>query len=61
LSESKFELQSIEADQEDNLQFDSDLAQILLRFDSKLKQESKVNENSIKEVISIQNQIIVEN
>ncbi len=61
MSESKFELQSIEADQEDNLQFDSDLAQILLRFDSKLKQESKVNENSIKEVISIQNQIIVEN
>jgi len=33
----------------------------LLRSDSKLKQELKVNENLIEEVISIQNQIIVEN
>ena len=33
----------------------------MFRFDSKLKQELKVNENLIKEVISIQNQIIVEN
>ncbi len=61
LSESKFELQSIEADQEDDQKSDSNLAQILLRSDSELKQESKANEDSIKEVISIQNQIIVEN
>jgi len=61
LSESKFELQSIEVDQEDDQKSDSDLIQILLRSDSKLKQELKVNEDSIKEVISIQNQIIVEN
>jgi len=61
LSESKFELQSIEADQEDDQKSDLNLTQILLRFDSELKQESKVNEDSIKEVISIQNQIIVEN
>ncbi len=57
LSEGKFELQSIEADQ--------DLTQILLRSDSEsdsnLKLESKVNQNSIEEMISIQNQIIVEN
>jgi len=57
LSESKFELQSIEADQ--------DLTQILLRSDSEsdsdLKFKSKANQNSIKDVISIQNQIIVEN
>jgi len=33
----------------------------LFRSDSKLKQELKVNENLIEEVISIQNQIIVEN
>jgi len=33
----------------------------LLRFDSDLKQESNANENSIEEMISIQNQIIVEN
>ncbi len=33
----------------------------MLRSDSKLKQELKVNENLIEEVISIQNQIIVEN
>jgi len=57
LSEDKFELQSIEADQ--------DLTQILLRSDSKsdsdLKLESKVNQNSIEEIVSIQNQIIAEN
>ena len=53
LSASTFELQSIENDQ--------DLTQILLIFDSDLKQKSKVNEDSIKEMISIQNQIIVEN
>ncbi len=61
LSESKFELQSIEADQEDDQKSDSDLTQILLRSDSELKQESKANEDSIEEVISIQNQIVVEN
>ncbi len=33
----------------------------MLRSDSELKQESKINENLIEEVISIQNQIIVEN
>jgi len=57
LSEDKFELQSIEADQ--------DLTQILLRSDSKSdsdsKLESKVNQNSIEEIVSIQNQIIAEN
>jgi len=61
LSESKFELQSIKADQEDDQKSDSDLTQILLRSDSELKQESKANKDSIEEVISIQNQIIVEN
>ncbi len=61
LSESKFELQSIEADQEDDQKSDSDLTQILLRSDSESEQESKANEDSIEEVISIQNQIIVEN
>ncbi len=34
---------------------------MLLKSDSKLKQELKVNEDSIKEVIFIQNQIVVEN
>ena len=57
LSEDKFELQSIKADQ--------DLTQILLRSDSESdsdsKLESKANQNLIKEMISIQNQIIVEN
>ncbi len=53
LSASTFELQSIEDDQ--------DLTQILLIFDSDLKQKSKVNEDSIEEIISIQYQIIVEN
>ena len=33
----------------------------MLRFDSESEQESKANEDSIEEVISIQNQIIVEN
>ncbi len=61
LSESKFELQSIKADQEDDQKSDSDLTQILLRSDSESKQESKTNEDLIEEVISIQNQIIVEN
>ncbi len=61
LSKDKFELQSIEADQEDDQKADQDLTQILLRFDSDLKQELNANENSIKEMISIQNQIIVEN
>jgi len=61
LSESKFELQLIEVNQEDDQKSDSNLTQILLRSDSELKQELKVNEDSIKEVISIQNQIIVEN
>jgi len=45
LSESKFNLQSIDISESDS--------------DSKFK--SKVNQNSIKEMISIQNQIIVEN
>ncbi len=61
MSESKFELQSIKADQEDDQKSDSNLTQILLRSDSELKQESKINKDSIEEVISIQNQIIVEN
>jgi len=53
LSASTFELQSIKDDQ--------DLTQILLIFDSDSKQKSKANEDSIKEMISIQNRIIVEN
>jgi len=53
LLEDKFELQSIKADQ--------DLTQILLRSDSDLKLKSKANQNSIKKMIFIQNQIIVEN
>jgi len=65
LSESKFKLQSIKADQEDDQKADQDLTQILLRFDSESdsdsKLESKANQNSIKEMIFIQNQIIVEN
>ncbi len=61
LSESKFELQSIKADQEDDQKSDLDLIQSLLRSDSKLKQELKANKDLIEEVISIQNQIIVEN
>jgi len=65
LLEDKFELQSIKVDQEDDQKADQDLTQILLRFDSESnsdsKLESKANQNSIKEMISIQNQIIVEN
>ncbi len=69
LSEDRFELQLIKADQEDDQKADQDLTQILLRSDSEsdsesdsdLKHESNVNENSIKEMISIQNQIIVKN
>ncbi len=53
LSASTFKLQSIEDDQ--------DLTQILLIFDSDSKQKSKVNKDSIEEMISIQNWIIVEN
>jgi len=47
LSASTFELQSIKDDQ--------DLTQILLIFDSDLKQKLKANEDLIKEMISIQN------
>jgi len=65
LSEDRFELQSIKADQEDDQKADQDLTQILLRSDSESdsdsKHESNANENSIEEMISIQNQIIVEN
>ncbi len=61
LSKDRFELQSIKDDQKVN----QDLTQILLRFNSKsdsdLKLKLKVNQNSIEEMISIQNQIIVEN
>ncbi len=53
LSASTFELQLIEDDQ--------DLTQILLIFDSDSKQKSKANEDSIEEMIFIQNWIIVEN
>jgi len=49
LSEDKFELQSIETNQEDNQKADQDLTQILLRSDSEsdsdLKLKSKVNQN----------------
>jgi len=69
LLEGKFELQSIKADQENDQKADQDLTQILLRSDSESdsesdlnsKLESKANQNSIEEMISIQNQIIVEN
>ncbi len=65
MSEDRFELQSIEADQEDDQKVKQDLTQILLRSDSESdsdsKHESNTNENSIEEMISIQNQIIVEN
>ncbi len=65
LSEDKFELQSMKADQEDDQKVDQDLIQILLRFDSESDSDSKfelkANQNSIEEMISIQNQIIVEN
>jgi len=65
LLEGKFELQSIEADQEDDQKADQDLTQILLKSDSESDSDSKLelkaNQNSIEEMISIQNQIIVEN
>ncbi len=61
LLEDKFELQSIKADQENDQKADQDLTQILLRSDSDLKLKSKANQNSIKKMIFIQNQIIVEN
>ncbi len=59
--EDKFKLQSIKVNQENDQKVDQDLTQILLRFDSDSKLELKVNQNSIEEMISIQNQIIVEN
>ncbi len=53
LSESKFNLQSIEVDQES----DQDLIQILLKFDSESDSDSKLelkaNQNSVEEMISI--------
>jgi len=65
LLKNKFELQSIKVNQENDQKIDSDLTQILLRFnsesDSDSKFKSKANQNSIKEMIFIQNQIIVEN
>ncbi len=65
LSKDKFELQSIKADQEDDQKADQYLTQILLRSDSESdsdsKLELKVNQNSIEEIVSIQNQIIAEN
>ena len=65
LSKDRFELQLIEDDQK----ADQDLTQILLRFDSESDSEFdsdsklklKANQNLIEEMISIQNQIIVEN
>ncbi len=57
LSKDRFELQSIE----NNQKADQDLTQILLRSDSDSKLKSKANQNSIEEMIFIQNQIIVEN
>jgi hypothetical protein len=57
LSESKFNLQSIdisESDQKSDQESDQE-------SDSDSKLELKVNQNSIKKMISIQNQIIVEN
>ncbi len=65
LSEDKFELQSMKVNQEDDQKVDQDLTQILLRSDSESDSDSKfelkANQNSIEEMISIQNQIIVEN
>ncbi len=65
LSEDKFKLQSMKVDQEDDQKADQDLTQILLRsdleFDSDSKFELKANQNWIEKMISIQNQIIVEN
>ncbi len=55
----------MKVDQEDDQKADQDLTQILLRSDSESdsasKFESKANQNSIEEIIFIQNQIIVEN
>ncbi len=61
LSEDKFKLQSMKADQEDDQKADQDLTQILLRSDSKSDSESdsdskfksKANQNSIEKMISI--------
>ena len=65
LSESKFKLQSIKADQENDQKADLNLTQILLRFDSEFDLDSKfklkANQNLVEEMIFIQNQIIVEN
>ncbi len=65
LSKDKFKLQSMKTDQEDDQKADQDLTQILLRsdseFDSDSKFKSKANQNSIKEMIFIQNQVIVKN
>jgi len=61
LSESKFDLQSIdisESDQESDQKSDQESDQ---ESDSDLKLESKVNQNLIEKMISIQNQIIVKN
>jgi len=61
LSKDRFKLQLIKDDQK----ADQDLTQILLKFnsefDSELKLKLKANQNSIEEMISIQNQIIVKN
>ena len=61
LSKDRFKLQLIKDDQK----ADQDLIQILLKsdleFDSDSKLKSKFNQNLIEEMISIQNQIIVEN
>ncbi len=55
----------MKTDQEDDQKADQDLTQILLRsdseFDSDSKFKSKANQNSIKEMIFIQNQVIVKN
>ena len=65
LSKDKFELQSIKADQKNDQKADQDLIQILFRSDSEsdsdLKLELKANQNSIEEIVSIENQIIAEN
>jgi hypothetical protein len=53
LSESKFNLQSINISESDQ-EFDQE-------SDSDLKLELKVNQDLIKKIIFIQNQIIVEN
>jgi len=53
LSESKFDLQSINISESDQ-EFDQE-------FDSDAKFKSKANQNLFKKMISIQNQIIVEN